>query len=87
MNSLRVTRHAIERYRERVACLDDREVCRRLNSSAVRCAAAIGAPFVRLPGGQRIVIVENSIVTVLPRGQSQCRLSSAAQRQREAGHD
>lgn len=63
MPELFVTPHAIERYRERVADVAPIEVCRRLNSAATD----FGAPFVKLSGGQRVVIEDGHVVTVLPK--------------------
>lgn len=61
-----LTRHAIQRYRERVADVPACEIWRALDSRAVRCAIEIGARFVKLAGGQRVVLEENRVVTVLP---------------------
>lgn len=66
MNALRVTAHAIERYQERVANLSDEAVIEAILSPAVVKAATFGAPFVRLATGQRIVIEDSVVVTVLP---------------------
>lgn len=63
---LYVTRHAIQRYRERVADVPAAEVWRALDIPAVRVAIEFGARFVRLAGGQRVVLKENRVVTVLP---------------------
>lgn len=62
-----LTRHAIQRYRERVADVPAADVWRALDCRAVRTAIDIGARFVKLPGGQRVVIKENRVVTILPR--------------------
>lgn len=70
-----VSHHAEQRYRERVEDgLPTATVIERLTSPAIRQAAAFGAPYVLLPGGQRVVIERGSIVTVLPKGQSLCAL-------------
>ncbi|WP_370189326.1 hypothetical protein [Qipengyuania sp.] len=63
-----ITRHAIERFRERVEDLPDRDICEQLASPAVERAALIGAPYIRLEHGQRIVLQGFTVVTVLPRG-------------------
>lgn len=63
---LYVTRHAIQRYRERVADVPACDVWRALDIPAVRVAIEFGARFVRLAGGQRLVLEENRVVTVLP---------------------
>lgn len=64
---IHVTGHAIQRYRERVANVPDDEVRARLSIPAVEFAVKFGAPFVRLPTGQRVVIEGGAIVTVLPK--------------------
>lgn len=62
-----LTRHAIERYRERVADVPTAAIWQALDCPAVRLAIEFGARFVRLAGGQRVVIQGNRIVTILPR--------------------
>lgn len=74
MPDLFVSRHAVMRYRERVEDLPDAVIHERLSSAAIALAASFGAPYVRLSGGQRIVIVESSVVTVLPAGHRTGRL-------------
>lgn len=66
MTYLTVSKTAMQRYRETVSDQSERIIRLALASHAVAIAAAIGAPFVRLPGGQRIVLVGSTIVTVLP---------------------
>jgi len=66
MPDLYISLHAVERYRQRVADISDSEVYDRLSGPAFKAAAEFGAPFVRLSGGQRAVIVEHSVVTILP---------------------
>lgn len=66
MPSPRITAHAIERYRERVADLTDEAICIALCSPTVLTAIEFGAPFVRLATRQRIVIEDGAVVTVLP---------------------
>ena len=61
-----ITAHAIERYIERVASVTPEQAAQALDSPAVRCAAEIGARFVRLHGGQRIVLQGWTVVTVMP---------------------
>ncbi|MEO1489619.1 MAG: hypothetical protein AAFR88_09350 [Pseudomonadota bacterium] len=66
MTELFVTPHAIARYRERVEDVAPIEVHRRLNTEAFQAAVRFGCTFVKLGGGQRAVICEGSVVTVLP---------------------
>ena len=65
---LHVTRHALVRFRERVADVPDREARQALSGRAFETAEMIGAPVVILPAGQRAVIKGKHIVTVLPKG-------------------
>jgi hypothetical protein len=62
---LTVSRHAMDRYRERVSDLPDAEISARLSGPAFALAAEFGAPFVRLPTGHRAVIREATVVTIL----------------------
>lgn len=65
--SLFVSRHAIDRYRERVADLPDATIFAELPKPIFEKAAAIGAPFVKLPSGHRALIRNAVVVTVLPK--------------------
>lgn len=65
---LRVTDHAIARYRERVADLPDEQIVECLDTSATRAAASLGGEcHVRLPSGHKIVVKDHTVVTVTPR--------------------
>jgi hypothetical protein len=66
MPELIVTRHAMDRYRERVEDVPDGEIVARLKEPVFQRAAEFGAPFVRLPEGQRVVIRGLAVVTVTP---------------------
>lgn len=61
-----ISAHAVQRYQERVANVSDEQARAALNSPAVNLAANFGAPFVRIATGQRIVIENHVVVTVLP---------------------
>jgi hypothetical protein len=75
--SLHVTRHAAERYCERVnPRLTIAEAIAALSTPAVRRAALFGAPYVRLGTGQRIVLEGSSVVTVLPKDSPHWRLGA-----------
>ena len=63
---IHVTAHAIERYRERVTDGTDDQIRAAIDCPAVRAAAQIGACYVRLHGGQRIVLKDYTVVTVMP---------------------
>lgn len=67
MSDLFITRHAIQRYQERVADVPASEIWRVLDCRAIRTAIRLGARYVRLSGGQRAVLCENRVVTILPR--------------------
>lgn len=64
--TLHVTSHAISRYRTRVAPVDDDAARAALSSPVIVKAAEFGARCVRLPTGQRIVIEDHHVATVLP---------------------
>ena len=62
-----VTRHAIERYIERVAQVSECAVRCVLSGSIIQRGAAFGSPFIRLGTGQRVVLDDATVVTVLPK--------------------
>lgn len=62
-----VSRHAVDRYRERVADLPDEAICAELSKPAFDAAAKVGAPFVKLPSGHRALMRGDVVVTVLPK--------------------
>lgn len=66
MAMLHVTTHAIHRYQERVANVDDEQARIAMSVSAVARAAAFGAPYVKLGTGHRFVLDGWNVVTVLP---------------------
>jgi hypothetical protein len=74
MTHVRISSHAISRYRERVAPrLTMAEAIEALSSPAIRRAAEFGAAYVRLGTGQRIALDGFVVVTVLPKDESlQC---------------
>lgn len=61
-----VSRHAIDRYRERVADLTDHEIFAALTTPAFELAVRLGAPMVKLPSGHHAVLRDDTVVTVLP---------------------
>lgn len=73
---LLISVHAVERYQQRVADLPEAAARAALDCPAARLAARIGAPFVKLPGGQRIVIRNATVITVLPPGTWEGSLNS-----------
>jgi hypothetical protein len=74
MTRLHVTRHAAERYLERVnPRLTMEEAVEAVSSPTIRRAAEFGAAYVRLGTGQRIALDGFVVVTVLPKDESlQC---------------
>ncbi len=63
---IHVTAHAVERAMERLGIASPAEADAALRSRAIVHAAAFGAPYVRLSGGQRVVLEGSNVVTVLP---------------------
>lgn len=66
MAELLITAHAIQRYRERVKDIPLGEICAHLRSPVFQKALEFGAPFVKLAGGQRAVIADGKVITILP---------------------
>ncbi len=62
-----ITHHAILRYQQRVEPVCEDMVRERLSVPAFDTAIAFGAKYVILSGGQRAVIEEGTIVTILPK--------------------
>lgn len=69
-----LTHHALARYRERVADLSDGGIRAAVDTPALQCAIDFGAPYLRLPGGQRLVLDGATILTVLPKECASWRL-------------
>lgn len=68
--NLRVTRHAAQRYVERVnPRLTLAEAIDVLQAPLIQRAAAFGAAYVRLGTGQRVALQGSVVVTVLPKDQ------------------
>lgn len=63
--NLHVTQHAIQRFQERVAPVTPEEARAALSSPTIHKAVEFGAIAVTLGTGQRIVINDGSIITVL----------------------
>lgn len=83
--AIHVTQHAVQRYQERVSNLPDEQVRASLAANpAVRRAVNFGAPFVKLPGGQRVVLYKGRVITILPKD----HYAAALDRRRDAelGH-
>lgn len=65
MGAVHVTHHAVQRFQERVANWPEERVRAAMSSPLVHKAAAFGAHYIRLGTGQRIVIQDGTVVTVL----------------------
>lgn len=74
---MNISSHAISRYQERVADIPEADVIAAIYTPAVRTAMAIGACFVKLGSGHRIVIEGKRVVTVLPVDHSRGLMSLA----------
>jgi hypothetical protein len=68
--NIRVTKHAIERYCERVANVTQDAAVAALSGPTIQKAVQFGARHVILGGGQRVVIEQGRIITVLPKAWS-----------------
>ena len=66
MPEVHVTAHAIHRYQERVCACSDDDARTALTSPAIRTAAEFGAAAVKLGTGQRVLIRDHSVITILP---------------------
>jgi hypothetical protein len=71
-----ITAHAVSRYRERVAAVSYDEAVAAMDTPFVRRAIEIGACSVKLATGQRLVLHEGRIVTVLEKGYPTQRLGA-----------
>lgn len=61
-----VTRCAIESFQALVADVSDERAIEALSSPVIRLADDFGAPVVRLGSGERVVLKNHAVVTVLP---------------------
>lgn len=61
-----VTRHALDRFKQRVGAVTDAEAEAALSCPAIMVAIEIGAPCVRLGTGHRAIIEGGFVVTVIP---------------------
>lgn len=66
MPDLHITHHAILRYQERVSPVSDEEARAALKSPAIKTAATFGARTVILGTGQRVLIRDHAVITILP---------------------
>lgn len=60
-----ITRHAIDRYRERVEFVSDEAIRERLSTPSIRAAIRFGVRVIRLGSGAKLVVTDGKIVTVL----------------------
>lgn len=67
MGVVRVTAHAVSRYRERVAPLPYDEVVAILSTERIRQAVEFGAREIILGTGHHAVVANNHIITIRPK--------------------
>lgn len=82
--NIHITQHAIDRYRERVADVSEDQARETMSCAFVQNAADFGAPYVRLGTGQRLVIANHSVVTVLPKEHWEGAMGMASDQRRNA---
>lgn len=63
---IHVSRHAIERFQERVRNVPDEDAIAALSCHAVQIAADFGAPAVKLGTGHHVMLHGHWVITVLP---------------------
>lgn len=64
---IRITKHAFQRFRERVADLSDAAIIATLDTPVMHKAVEFGARAVILGTGHRAVLKDGVIVTITPR--------------------
>jgi hypothetical protein len=82
---IHVTNHAVLRFQERVEFVSIEEVRERLNSPVIQQAAEFGAPYVRLPGGQCVLLQGHTVITILPADYRRGKMSIPATGLRDTG--
>lgn len=78
--AIRVSAHAVERYRERVRDVPAETIHAVLAGPAVRAAVAFGARYVKLGTGHRVVLDGATVVTVLPARSQDWRMDPRLER-------
>lgn len=70
MGGVRITRHALRRWRERVHPCTYREATAEImaHATAIETAAAFGADTVKLGTNHRLKLAGATVLTVLPHG-------------------
>lgn len=88
--TLHVTAHAIIRFQQRVSNVSEDIARQALSSTIIQRAAEFGAHYVRLGTGQRVVIDQGKVITVLPAdhrpGSMSMERSERFKREREGGY-
>ncbi|HWW56375.1 MAG TPA: hypothetical protein VN047_05750 [Sphingopyxis sp.] len=69
VGGVRVSQHAINRYRERIADLSDEMIIAALSGKAFQVLSLLGHGAVRMACGARAIVQAGTVVTVLPLGQ------------------
>ena len=81
---MRVSEHAIARYRERVAPVSEKQAREVLGGEFIRKACEFGADTIVLRNGSIVVIEGDCVVTVLPKGSRPMPPKRARKRRRKA---
>lgn len=66
---LSISRHAMARYRERVADVSDEKIIAALSGKAFQVLSLLGHGAVRMACGARAIVQDGTVVTVSPIGQ------------------
>jgi hypothetical protein len=66
--TLHVSKHAVERYQQRVADVTEAEAVAALSTPAIQAASEFGAEYIRLGSGHRVVVKDGVVITVQPVG-------------------
>lgn len=80
MPDLKITPHAIQRYRQRVKDIPEAEIVAQLSTRAFEAAKDFARCAVILPTGHRAVMRWGAVITVLPHGVHAIFASQAKQR-------
>lgn len=79
-----ISAHARERYRERVEDIPDADIDLALSGRAFAALDEMGAGAIILPGGQRAVVRNHTIITILPKGYRVHKLRGAGNEDRHS---
>jgi hypothetical protein len=77
MSRITITDHAVIRYLERVKGIDISAVRDEMRSAGLEAAITMGAETLKLGNGCRLRIVNETVVTVLPKRVTKVRIGKA----------